>query len=83
MWHGDLLLGNNHEISNYAMTVTRQWPVNSNRGMVFSVQSAQRCYKQDKLVNQLSGESVSEPVGELDRGLLQFSCELLLREAGS
>jgi hypothetical protein len=28
---------------------TRQWPINSNRGMVFFVESIQRCYKPDKL----------------------------------
>jgi hypothetical protein len=35
LWHIDPLLGNDHEISNHTMTVTRQWPVNSNRGKVF------------------------------------------------
>jgi hypothetical protein len=62
------------------MAVTRQRPVNSNRQIVFSARSAQRCYKQDKLVIQLFNESVSEPVSELYRGLLQFSCEKLVAE---
>jgi hypothetical protein len=42
------LLGNYHEISNYTTIITRQQPVNSNRGMI-SVSSVPRCCKQDKL----------------------------------
>jgi hypothetical protein len=50
--------------------VTRQRPVNNNRGMVFSAQCVPRRYKQDKSV-----------VREL---LLWFiHCELLLLEVGS
>jgi hypothetical protein len=41
--HADLLLGNNHEISNYITAVTRQQPINSNGGTVFSVRSVLRC----------------------------------------
>jgi hypothetical protein len=54
LWHVDLLLGNNHEISNYAMGVTRQWPVNGNRGTLFPVQSMLKCYRQDKSVEWVS-----------------------------
>jgi hypothetical protein len=53
MWHVDLLLHNDSEISNYTMAITRQWPLNSNRGIVFSVRSMPRCYKQDELVGEL------------------------------
>jgi hypothetical protein len=38
----------------YTMAITRQWPVNSNKGMVFTVLSVPRCYKQDKLGVELS-----------------------------
>jgi hypothetical protein len=47
--HVVALLGNDSEISNYTTAVTRQRPVNSNRGTVFSVRFVPRCYKQDKL----------------------------------
>lgn len=30
------------------MDFTRQWPINSNRGALFSVESAPRCYQQEK-----------------------------------
>jgi hypothetical protein len=53
-WHVDLLLENYHKISNYTMAVTRQWPVNSTTGMLFSVWSALRCYKRHKLVEWVS-----------------------------
>jgi hypothetical protein len=43
MWNADPLLGSDREISNYTMAVTRQWPINRNRGTVFSVQSMLRC----------------------------------------
>jgi hypothetical protein len=49
LWHVDPLLGNNCEISSYTMVVTRQQPVNSNRGTMFSVLFMLRCHKQDKL----------------------------------
>jgi hypothetical protein len=69
--HAYLLLNNDSEISNYTTTVTRQLPVKSNRGTVFSVRSVPICCKQDKLVIDL----VRKP--------LDFSrCELLLLEAG-
>jgi hypothetical protein len=35
LWHVDLLLGNDSEISNYTTAVTRQRPVNSNRERCF------------------------------------------------
>jgi hypothetical protein len=35
MRHVDLLLRNNHEISNYTTAITRQRPVNSNRERCF------------------------------------------------
>jgi hypothetical protein len=63
------LLGNDDEITNYTMAFTRQYPVNSNRGMAFSVQSVPRSFNQDKLV-----QSVSKLVGELVIRLLRFSC---------
>jgi hypothetical protein len=50
MWHVDPLLGNDHKISNYTTAVTRQQPVNNNRGTVLSVQSVPMCYKQEKLL---------------------------------
>jgi hypothetical protein len=49
LWHVVPLLGNEREINDYTTSVTRQWPVNSKRGKVFSVQSVPRCYKLDKL----------------------------------
>jgi hypothetical protein len=39
-----------------ALVVTRQRPVNSNRGTVFTVRSVPRCYKQDKLGDELVGK---------------------------
>jgi hypothetical protein len=75
----DPLLGNDREISNYATAASRQRPENSNRGKVYSVLSAPRCYKQDKLV-----EWVCFWLSELVRGALGFSSyELLVWEAGS
>jgi hypothetical protein len=35
LWYVDPLLGNNCEISNCTMAITRQWPINSNRGTFF------------------------------------------------
>jgi hypothetical protein len=67
LWHVDLLLGNDHEISNYTTTVTRQWPVNSDRGKVFSVWSVPKCYTQKLGVELLHFSR----------------CELLLIEVGS
>jgi hypothetical protein len=49
LWHVDWMLSNDCEISNYTTAVTRQQPVNSNRGKVFSARSVSRCYKQDNL----------------------------------
>jgi hypothetical protein len=48
LWHVDALLGYDSEINNYSTAVTKQRPINSNRGKVFSVRSVPRCYKQDK-----------------------------------
>jgi hypothetical protein len=51
----------------------------SNKRSVFSTQSVPICYKQYTLgEGYLDGASV----GELARGPLRFSCELLLLEAG-
>jgi hypothetical protein len=62
MWHIDTLLGKDREISNYTTAVPRQWlkvimwsPQQTqmqqlhNRGMVFSMRSVSRCYKQGQL----------------------------------
>jgi hypothetical protein len=38
----------------YTMAIARQWPVNSNRGTVFSVEPLPKCYKQDKLEESVS-----------------------------
>jgi hypothetical protein len=46
LWYVDPLLRNDHEV-NYTTAVTRQRPVNRNRGMVLSVRSIPR-FKQDK-----------------------------------
>jgi hypothetical protein len=35
LWHVDLLLGNDHEISKYTTGVNRQQSINNNRGMLF------------------------------------------------
>jgi hypothetical protein len=48
LWYIDPLLGNDREIGNYTTAVTRQLPVNSNRGTLFSVRSVPRCYKQNE-----------------------------------
>jgi hypothetical protein len=61
------------------------------RGMVFSVRSVRRFYKQDKLVTSQSVSRVSELVSvvsewvsEWVRGLLRYNCcDILLLEAGS
>jgi hypothetical protein len=80
LWRADPLLSNDRVMSNYTMAAIRQQPVNSNRGMVFSMISVPRCYKQAKLGvrSELVGKLVSV------RGLLGLSCcESLLIEAGS
>jgi hypothetical protein len=51
------MLGNDREISDYTMAVTRQRPINRNRGTVFSMRPVARCYKQDELVSQLDPSS--------------------------
>jgi hypothetical protein len=40
LWHVDLLLGNDREISKYKTVVAKVWPLKSNRGTVFSAWSA-------------------------------------------
>jgi hypothetical protein len=61
LWYVDPLLGNGNEMSNYTTAVTRQQPVNDDIGIMFSVQSVPKCYKQDKLGvrSELVGELVS------------------------
>jgi hypothetical protein len=46
LWNVVPLLGNDRE-TNKTTDVTRQRPLNSNRGTVFSVRSVPSCYKQD------------------------------------
>jgi hypothetical protein len=53
VWHVDPMLGNDREISSYTTTVTRQLPVNRNRGTVFSVRPVPRCYKQGQLAVEI------------------------------
>jgi hypothetical protein len=62
LWHVDPLLGNNHEISIYAMVVTKQQPINSYRNDVFCAVCAEML-----LAVQVSGVSRVELVGELLR----------------
>jgi hypothetical protein len=70
LWHVNPLVSNDREISNYTTPVNRQRYVNSNRGIVFSVRSVPRIYKQAKL--------------RVVRGLLcSRRCELLLLDSGS
>jgi hypothetical protein len=52
LWHVEPLLGNHREMSSCKTAVTRQRPVNSNKGTVFSVRSVPRCYKQGKSVRR-------------------------------
>jgi hypothetical protein len=59
--HVEQLLRNDCEISNYTTAVTRQRTVNSNRGIVFSVQSVPRCYK-DKLGVAVKGRVIAQAV---------------------
>jgi hypothetical protein len=47
VWHVDPLLGKDHETNNKTTVVTKQRPVNSNRGIAFSVRSLPSYYKQD------------------------------------
>jgi hypothetical protein len=67
VWHVEPLLGNDHEKNNDTKSVTRQRPVNSRRGKVFSVRFVPRYCKQYEWV----------------KILLRISRELLLLEAGS
>jgi hypothetical protein len=55
LWNVYALLGIDRDLSNYTTAVTRQRPVNSNRGTVFSVRSVPKCYKQGKLGVELVG----------------------------
>jgi hypothetical protein len=64
-------------LSNYTTAITRQQPVNSNRGMVFSMQSVQRCYKQGQLAvagSQLDRDYCSSVT-------VNCCCEKLVAEA--
>jgi hypothetical protein len=64
LWHVDLLLGNDREISNYTSAVAKQWlckqtwmqQLHCNRGMVFSTRSMPRSYEQDKLGSEWVSE---------------------------
>jgi hypothetical protein len=49
----DPLLRDDREIGDYTAVIARQRPTNSNRGMVISVRSMLRCYKQDNWRNEL------------------------------
>jgi hypothetical protein len=49
VWQVDPSLGIDREISICTTAITRQQPVNSNRGTVSSVRSVLSCYTQDKL----------------------------------
>jgi hypothetical protein len=71
MWLVDQMLSNGREINNYTVTLTRQQPVNSNRGTVFSVLSVPTYYKQDKLfVSELvKSWLVSESVSYIAAGV--------------
>jgi hypothetical protein len=55
-----LLLDSDLEVSTYITAITRQWPVNRNRGTMFSVWFMPRYYKQDKSVSGVSEELVGE-----------------------
>jgi hypothetical protein len=80
----DPLLGNDPETNNYTTTVTRQRPVNSNRGTLSSMRFVSRCYRRSE-VSQLSWvEWVGWWVSKWVRGLLRFTrCEMLLVDIGS
>jgi hypothetical protein len=52
LWCVDSLLGNDRE-TNYTRAVTRQPPLNSNSGTVFSVRSVPKCFKQDSEVTSV------------------------------
>jgi hypothetical protein len=61
LWHVDLLLGNGREISNHTTAVTKQRPVNSNKGTVFFVWCVPRCYKAGQVRRvELIGELASQ-----------------------
>jgi hypothetical protein len=50
----EFTLSNDREISNCATAVTRQQPINSNQGMVFSVRPLLRRYKHSHLAAAVS-----------------------------
>jgi hypothetical protein len=52
LWHADPLVGGDREIGDCTAAVARQWSAN-NRGMLFSVRSVPRCYKQGRWSNGL------------------------------
>jgi hypothetical protein len=74
MWHVPLL-GNDREISKYPTAVTRQRPVNTNRGKVFPLRSVPRCYNQYKLEAAVLNNRWSTVV-------VSCCCEKLVAEAG-
>jgi hypothetical protein len=76
IWHVEPLLANDREISNYTTAVTRQQPVNSNRGTVLSVRSVPGCYKKDELI----GELVSYIKDCCSSVVVSCCCEKLLSE---
>jgi hypothetical protein len=69
LWDIGPLLGDDCEIGNNTVAVTRLRPVN-NRGMVFSVQPVSRYYEQDKSIfefshkNRLLVQDGCQPVSE-------------------
>jgi hypothetical protein len=44
----DSLLG-----GDWTVTIARQWPAKNNRGMVFSIRSMPKCFKQDNWSSEL------------------------------
>jgi hypothetical protein len=75
LWHVYTLLGGDWEIGDRTVAVARQRPLNSSRGMVFSVQSVSRCISRASLKLSQSvelSELVGEWVSEWVRELLQF-----------
>jgi hypothetical protein len=74
VWHVDSLLGNDHEISSYTTVVTGR-PINCDKGIVSSVWSMWRCYKQDKLVVASQSDNCWGSVG------VSCCCEKSVAEA--
>jgi hypothetical protein len=55
LWHVDPLQGNGRLAITWEHQQTRTQQLNSNKGKVFSVWTVPRYYKQDKLVESVSG----------------------------